>query len=40
MARTTLDNLPVSPFAATPACALMKVESAYDLTGTQADPTA
>ena len=40
MTRTTVTILSVPPFSATPACALMKLDGAYESTGTQADPTA
>jgi hypothetical protein len=40
MKRTTIVTVPVSPFSATPACAFMKLDCAYELAGTQADPTA
>jgi hypothetical protein len=40
MIRTTINILSVSPFSARPACALMKLDGAYESTGTQADPTA
>jgi hypothetical protein len=40
MNRTTVTVLSVSPFSAKPACALMKLDCAYESTGTQADPTA
>jgi len=40
MTRTTIVICPVSPFSAKPACALMKLDRAYESTGTQADPTA
>jgi hypothetical protein len=40
MARTTIVIRPVSPSSARPACALMKLDCAYELAGTQADPTA
>jgi hypothetical protein len=40
MSRTTMNMIPVPPFSATPACAFMKLDCAYELTGTQADTTA
>ena len=40
MTRATINMISVSPFSATPACASMKLDGAYEHTGTQADTTA
>jgi hypothetical protein len=38
--RTTNNSISVSPSAATPACAFMQLDGAYEHTGTEADTIA